>query len=396
MKSNRRFCLPLAVLLLAVGLLAPLPAFTDDAPSASAKGVAAVLQPFVDSHALAGAVTLVADKDKVLSVEAVGYADIAAKKPMTTDALFWIASQSKSITATALMMLVDEGKVKLDDPVAKYLPEFKEQWLRAYGDNQVQLLKKPKQRMTVRHILSHISGLPFKSAMEEPTLDVLPLDCAVRSYVMTPLDFEPGTKQFHYSNAGINTVGRIIEVVSHMPYEKFMDKRVFEPLGMKDTTFWPNEEQLKRLAKSYKPNDDKNDLVEIKIGQLKHPLNDHTRQPMPAGGLFSTADDVGRFCQMVLNGGTFHGRRYISEDAVKRMATTQVGDPAKGGYGLGWSTHGDGAFGHGGAHATNMTIDPKHGLITVFMVQHAGFPKDGEKSHAAFQRAALQRFGSSR
>ncbi|HZV05745.1 MAG TPA: serine hydrolase domain-containing protein [Gemmataceae bacterium] len=382
--------------LLVVSLLAPLLAAKDDPPASSSKDIAAVLQPFVDRHALAGAVILVADKDKVLSLEAVGFADITAKKSMPFDALFWIASQSKSITATALMMLVDEGKVRLDDPVAKYLPEFKGQWLRAYGDNQVQLLKKPKQRTTVRHILSHISGLPFKSAMEEPTLDLLPLDLAVRSYAMTPLDFEPGTKYFQYSNAGINTAGRIIEVVSGMPYEKFMDKRLFEPLGMKDTTFWPSEDQLKRLAKSYKPNEDKNGLVEVKIGQLKYPLNDRTRQPMPAGGLFSTATDVGRFCQMVLNGGKFNGKRYISEDAVKQMATTQIGDPAKGGYGLGWSTHGNGVFGHGGAQATNMTIDPQHGLITVFMVQHAGFPKDGNKAHGAFQKAALQRYGASR
>jgi CubicO group peptidase (beta-lactamase class C family) len=392
MQPNRCIRASLALLVLAAIPLLPLMAHAEDSPAVSTKSVAAVLQPFVDKHALAGAVTLVADKDRVLSLEAVGFTDVAAKKPMSTDALFWIASQSKSITATALMMLVDEGKVKLDDPVEKYLPEFKNQWLRAYGDNQVQLLKKPKQPMTVRHILSHISGLPFKSAMEEPTLDLLPLRVAVQSYAMTPLSFEPGTKYFQYSNAGINTGGRIIEVVSGTTYEKFLDKRLFEPLGMKDTTFWPSEEQLKRLAKSYKPDEDKSDLVEIKIGQLKYPLNDRARQPMPGGGLFSTAADVGRFCQMVLNGGTFGGKRYLSKESVKQMATTQIGDPAKGGYGLGWSTHGVGVFGHGGAHSTNMTIDTNRGLITVFMVQHAGFPKDGNKSQAAFHKAAIERF----
>ena len=126
----------LAILLLAAIASPPTLVFADEAPSTSAKGVAAVLQPFVDRHALAGAVTLVADKDKVLSLEAVGYADVAAKKPMRTDALFWIASQSKPITATALMMLVDEGKVKLDDPVEKYLPEFQGQWLAVEQDNE--------------------------------------------------------------------------------------------------------------------------------------------------------------------------------------------------------------------------------------------------------------------
>src|ERR1700730_12075761 len=123
---------------------------------------------------------------------------------------------------------------------------------------------------------------------------------------MTPLLFEPDTK-YQYSNAGINTAGRIIEIVSGMPYEEFLDKRLFEPLGMKDTTFWPDEEQLTRLAKSYKPNSDKSGLEETTVAQLKYPLNDRKRQPMPAGGLFSTAADVGRFCQMILNGGTYKG-----------------------------------------------------------------------------------------
>lgn len=392
MQPILRFRVSFALLLLAAIPLMPFLVFAEDSPAVSTTSVASVLQPFVDKHALAGAVALVADKDKVLSLDAVGFTDVAAKKPMPTDALFWIASQSKSFTATALMMLVDEGKVKLDDPVAKYLPEFKGQWVKAYGDNQVQLLKKPKQPMTVRHILSHASGLPFKSAMEEPTLDLLPLHVAVQSYVMTPLSFEPGTKSFQYSNPGINIAGRIIEVVSGMAYEKFLDKRLLEPLGMKDTTFWPSEEQLERLAKSYKPNDGKSDLEGTKITFLKYPLNDRRRQAFPGGGLFSTATDVGRFCQMILNGGKFGGKRYVSEEAVKQMATTQIGDPAKGGYGLGWSTHGKGVFGHGGAQSTNMTIDTNRGLITVFMVQHAGFPKDGNKSQATFHKAALERF----
>jgi CubicO group peptidase (beta-lactamase class C family) len=211
---------------------------------------------------------------------------------------------------------------------------------------------------------------------------------------MTPLQSEPGSK-FSYSNAGINTAGRIIEVVSGKPYEEFLEKRLFGPLGMKDTTFWPSKEQLGRLAKSYKPNPANTGLEEIPIGQLKYPLNDRKRQPMPAGGLFSTARDVGRFCQMVLNGGTFEGKRYLSKDAVKQMTSKQTGDAVKVGYGLGWSTGGD-TFGHGGAHATNMTIDTKRGLIMVFMVQHAGFPGDGGKSQGAFQQAAEKQFGKAK
>ena len=173
-----------------------------------------------------------------------------------------------------------------------------------------------------------------------------------------------------------------------MPYEEFMDKRLFEPLGMKDTTFWPNEMQLARLAKSYKPNAEKTDLEETTITQLKYPLDDRKRQPMPAGGLFSTASDVGRFCQMILSGGVYNGKRYLSEAAVAQMTSKQTGDAIKEGYGLGWST-GGGTFGHGGAYSTGMTIDPKRGLITVFMVQHAGFPKDGDKSQDAFKQAVI-------
>lgn len=351
--------------------------------------LAAALRPAVENHTLAGAVVLVADKENVLSVETVGYADIDAQKPMQPDSLFWIASQSKPITATAFMMLVDEGRVKLDDPVEKYLPEFKKQWLAAEQDSDHVLLKKPSRPITVRNVLSHTSGLPFKSALEEPTLDQLPLAVSVRSYAMTPLDFDPDSS-YRYSNAGINTAGRIIEVVSGMPYEDFLDERLFKPLGMKDTTLWPNAEQLTRLAKSYKPNADKSGLEEIKIGQLFYPLSDRRRQPMPAGGLFSTARDVARFCQMVLNGGEWEGTRYLSAAAVKEMTTRQTPPTLKENYGLGWATGGDG-FGHGGAHATNMSIDPGRGLITVFMVQHAGSPDVG-KLNGAFQAAARETY----
>jgi CubicO group peptidase (beta-lactamase class C family) len=379
-----RVLMPLVVLL----TLATLLVSADD----SGKSIASVLRPFVDRHALAGAVTLVADKDRVLDLEAVGFADIANNTLMGTNALFWIASQSKPITAVALMMLVDEGKVNLDDPVERYVPEFSDLWVVEERSKERLLLKRPGQRITVRHILSHTSGLPFASALERPTLDVVSLRDAARSYAMTPLLFEPGSK-YQYSNAGINTAGRIIEVVSGMPYEDFLQKRLFDPLGMKDTTFWPNQEQLGRLAKSYRPNKDQTGLEEFPIGQLKYPLADHQRRPMPAGGLFSTARDVGRFCQMMLNRGTFGGKRYVSENAVRAMTRKQTGPGIKEGYGLGWSTGGD-SFGHGGAHSTNMSVDTKRGLVLVYMVQHAGFPKDGGRAQEEFRKAAEKRFGA--
>jgi CubicO group peptidase (beta-lactamase class C family) len=367
---------------------AALTATAQEASVPSSKAVVAALQPFVDSHSLAGAVVLVADKDNVLCLDAVGFADVAAKKPLKSDALFWIASQSKPITATALMMLVDEGKVKLDDPVENYLPEFKGQELEV---DKVRI--KPKQPITVRQILSHTSGMPFKSALEQPTLDLFPLSERVKSYAKTPLQFEPGSK-YQYSNAGINTAGRIIEVVSGMAYEDFLQKRLFEPLGMKDTTFQPNQRQIARLAKAYRPSNDKMNLDETPIEQLTYPLNDPKRRPMPAGGLFSTAADIGRFCQMILNDGEFKAKRYLSKGAVEQMTSKQTAGHITVKYGLGWST-GD-TFGHGGAYSTNMTIDPKRGLIFVWMVQHAGFPANGGKSQDAFRKAAEKEFAQSK
>ncbi len=353
--------------------------------------IAAALQPFVDSHSLAGAVTLIATSNKVLDVSCVGYADVAAKKPMKPDSLFWIASQSKAMTAAAVMMLVDEGKIVLDDPVEKYLPEFKGQMFVETQTVDRVILKKPAHPITVREVLSHTSGMAFSSRVEQPTLDGLPLREAVRSYALTPLQYEPGTK-YQYSNASINTAARILEVVSGMSYEDFMQKRLFDPLGMKDTTFWPTERQAKRVAKSYKPDTAKKDLVEFPISQLHYPLSDHAvRFPMPAGGLFSTAQDVVRFCQMLMNGGEFNGVRVLSTNAVSVMTSKQTPDAVNTGYGFGLSISPDG-FGHGGAHATNMEVDRKHGIITIWMVQHAGFPNDGGKSHGAFKQAAIATF----
>ena len=358
---------------------------------AAEPNIAGALQPFVQNGSLAGAVTAVANKDKVLSVETVGFMDVGAKQAMKADCLFWIASMSKPITGTGLMILVDEGKVSLDDPVEKYLPEFKGMWLAVEQDAEHVLLKHPSRPITVRDVMSHTSGMPFKSAMENPTLDGMTLRDAVRSYAITPLQTEPGTK-YQYSNAGINTGARIIEVVTKLSYEDFMDQRLFKPLGMKDTTFWPNEEQVTRLAKPYKPSADKTTLEETTISQLIYPLSQrHNRYPMPAGGLFSTAADVTTFCRMLLNGGELNGKRYLSEAAIKAMTSKQTGDAVKDGYGIGWSTNGL-TFGHGGALATNMTIDVQHGLITVFLVQHAGFPGEGGKSHGAFVKAANEAF----
>ena len=349
------------------------------------------VQPFVDRHELAGAVMLVADRDKVLASEAVGWGDIAAGRPMHANDLFWIASQSKPITAAALMILVDEGRVQLDDPVEKYLPEFRGQMVVAERDDEHVLLRRPAHPITVKEILSHTSGLPFKSAIEEPTLDLYPLAARVRSYAMTPLQFEPSS-QYLYSNAGINTAARIIEVVTGQSFEQFLDERFFEPLGMVDTTFWPTAQQADRIATAYKAGQDKQGLEATTIVQLYYPLTDrNSRFPMPAGGLFSTAHDISRFYRMLLRGGELDGRRYLSEEAVRQLTSRQTPAALKQSYGLGFHVTPE-TFGHGGAYSTNTTADRQHGLVTIWLVQHASFPGEGAKAQETFRKAATEQF----
>ncbi len=361
------------------------------AREAEPKVLVKVLTPFVEEHVLAGSVVLVADKDKVLDVEAVGWADIAAQKPMRTDSMFWIASQSKPITGVALMILVDEGKVNVDDPVEKYLPEFKGQMVNVSEDAKKSELKAPRHPILVREVLSHTSGLPFKTAVEEPTLDVLSLEARVKSYAMEPLLFEPGTKS-KYSNAGINTAGRIIEVVSGMSFEKFLEERLFKPLGMKDTTFYPSKAQIERLAKSYKPNAAKDGLEETTIGQLKYPLDHPDRRAMPGGGLFSTASDLSIFYQMMANNGAFNGVRILSEKAVKKATSDQSGE-ARSNYGFGFGSDGK-SFTHGGAFGTNSRYDMERGIVTVYLVQHAGWTGNGKDILGKFQAAAIEAYGA--
>ena len=338
---------------------------------------------------MAGAVALLASKDKVLALETVGYADVTAKKPMQPDNVFWIASVTKPITATAVMMLVDEGKLDLNDPVEKYLPEFKAQSVAVPQENGQVLLKKPDRCITIKHLLSQTSGLPFMTPLEQPVrMDRFSLADIVRLYALLPLLSEPGVK-FQYSNENFGTAARVLEVVTGMAYEDFLSTRLFEPLCMKDTTFWPNDEQVSRLAKVYKPNDEKTALEEMPLVWLSYPLTSRIgRYPTPGGGLFSTASDISLFGQMFLNGGVFSGKRYLSEAAISEMTTRHTGDNPES-YGLGWWV-GDGTFEHGGAYCTNLWVDSQKQIAMVLFTQHEGFLEEGgnKKFETAFRESA--------
>ncbi len=373
-------CLSAIVLLAAQALPA-------EVPSPMSAAIAAVLQPYVDRRELAGAVALVADRERVLATVAVGWADVAQQRPMASDATFWIASMTKPITATAVMMLVDEGKLALDDPVEQYLPEFRGQMVVQERDENHVLLERATHPFTIREALSHTAGLAFSSPLERPTLDLLPLEWAVKSYACMPLEHQPAT-QYMYSNEGINTAARVLEVVTGQAFEDFLQARLLTPLGMTDTTFWPSPEQVARLATVYKPNETGDGLEASRSVHVRYPLEQRDgRYPMPGGGLFSTAADVAVFGQMLANGGVWQGRRYLSEAVVAEMTKRQTAPEMDTSYGLG-CTVSEFAFGHGGALATNLTIERQSGRVLVWLVQHQGFPGAGGEALGAFHQVA--------
>jgi CubicO group peptidase (beta-lactamase class C family)/nicotinamidase-related amidase len=349
------------------------------------------VRPSVENKEVAGAVTLVATPGRIAHLDATGKADIAADKPMQSDTIFWIASMTKPVTATAVLMLQDEGKLSVDDPVEKHLPEFK--GLKT-ADGKL-------ARVTIRQLLTHTSGMGEISANEARAIKdltgVIPL------YVAKSVQFEPGSK-WAYCQSGINTAARIVEVASGEAFDRFVERRLFAPLGMKDTTFYLTEAQLPRLATSYRRTE-KGEL-EASANPILYGKAPTSRDRFPAanGGLFSTATDYARFCQMILNDGEFQGRRYIKPESVRLMTGVQAGDLKTGftpgnGWGLGWCVIREpqgvtamlspGTFGHGGAFGTQAWIDPGKKRAYILMVQRAGHPNsDASEIRRVFQESA--------
>lgn len=344
------------------------------------------MEAFVEAKEISGAVTMVVRKGQIIHHAAVGRADLERQIPMTEDTLFGIASMTKPISATALMILVDQGKVGLDDPVAKYLPEFANLKI---GDKQ------PEGQVTVRHLLSHTSGFSGSQRTEET------LEKTVSAIVGGGLSFEPGTR-WAYS-PGMTVCGRLVEVVSGRPFDRFLEENIFEPLHMRDTTFLPSEEQRTRTARLYKKADD-GDALDPFASWIVDDAG--TRAPNPSAGLFSTARDLARFYQMILNGGELCGTRILSSEAVAEMLRVQTGEFTVGftpgnAWGLGWcivrrpqgvtQMLSPGTFGHGGAFGTQGWIDPRREMIFILLIQRAGLPNADESSiRKTFQEIAVQ------
>jgi CubicO group peptidase (beta-lactamase class C family) len=245
----------------------PTATFAADNDPPDSPEVTAAMRPYLDHYKLAGVVGIIADKTgKVHYKNLLGYADVEAKKPISEDNVFWIASMSKMFVGASIMMLVDEGKVSLDDPVTKFIPQLDKWMVVEEKDQSHVLLKAPVRPVTIRHLLSHTSGLAGTSELQQVTgADSTPLKARALSSVTGPLQSQPGDK-YAYGNQGMNIAARVVEIVSDMPYEKFLQKRFFDPLGMTETTFWPSEAQLARLAGAYGPNKEKNGYVRGDIG----------------------------------------------------------------------------------------------------------------------------------
>ena len=362
------------------------------------------LQHFIDSDVITGAVTAVVGPDGIIAIEAFGLADVAKKRSMGKDSMFWIASMTKPMTAMGVMMLVEEGKVKLDDPLEKFVPEFKGIQLKT-----AQGLVAPKRVVTVKDLLTHTSGIDTTTATPANTpVDTLPLAEMCVAYAKKPLVNEPGS-QWTYNNNAINLLGRIIEVASGKPFADFMEERLFEPLGMTNTTFWPSPDHLDVLAKPYSKNKDSGELVEAKNSRFSEPLHDQKRTAMASGGLYSCAKDLGQLYQMLLNEGQLDGKRYLKAATLKQMTSNQLGDLAKVSFapgmhmGLGFhivhvpqdatESLSAGTYGHGGAFGTQAWIDPVKKRAYVLLIQRTDLKNsDQSEIRREFQKAASEAY----
>jgi CubicO group peptidase (beta-lactamase class C family) len=331
--------------------------------------VTAAMQPYLESYKLAGVIGIIADKSgKIHYRNILGYADVEGKKPMSEDRVFWIASMTKMFAGASIMMLVDEDKVSLDDPVTRFIPQLEKWTVVEERDPSHVLLKALVRPVTVRHLLSHTSGLTGSSELQQVTgADSTPLKARALSSVTGPLQWQPGEK-YAYGNQGMNIAARIVEIVSGMPYEEFLQKRFFDPLGMTETTFWPSEEQIARLAGAYGPNKEKNGYARGGIGFLTKPYSDRVhRFPEAGGGLFSTTHDILRYGLMLANDGELDGKRYLSRAAMDELRKEQTGT-TKVNYSLGYHLR-NGMFGHDGAYGTDLSVNPATGMVAIFMIQ---------------------------
>jgi CubicO group peptidase (beta-lactamase class C family) len=416
------FTLPLAA-----GSGALTPAKADDlgfAPDRMPR-IREAVQRHVDAGEVSGAVTLVARRGKIAHFEAYGVQDLESKKPMPKDGIFRLASMSKPITAAAVMMMVEEGKVRLSDPVSRFIPEFKgarvampKPGARAGGPAgpggpgggppggrsaapEFDVVSANRD-ITIRDLLTHGSGLMSGGLGNAVAPQRGPND-TLATYIpklgAVPLDFQPGTLWRYSGLAGFDVLSRVVEIVSGQPFDQFLKQRLFDPLGMKDTGFAARPDNQSRLVTLY---------TRTPAGTLEKAANQmalsSTTYFAGSGGMVTTAEDYAQFAQMLLNGGELNGRRYLGTRTVQLMSTNHTGDmvngqfgrPAAGmGFGLGVQVVEDpalaglrqskGSWGWAGAYGTNVNIEPVEKMVTIIMMQTSTGPLQRDFENAVFQ-----------
>tara|TARA_R110002020_G_scaffold62197_5_gene166753 strand:- start:5486 stop:6736 length:1251 start_codon:yes stop_codon:yes gene_type:complete len=360
-----------------------------------------MLDQTLSANQVPGLVALIVKDGKIVYHEAKGFADVASSTKMAKDQIFRIASQSKAITSTAVMMLWEEGKFRLDDPISKYIPEFANPQILSgfrYGDSSYSTKPSPRE-ITIRHLITHTSGLGYgmidgneqmkmiyqkAGIVDLFTTEPVKIGDNIKKLAKLPLHHEPGTK-YTYSE-GLDVLGYFIEVVSEMPFDQFLQTRIFDPMGMKNTGFYLNDTQAEKLVTIHRKVNNQWESFPVTFYDPDYPKTGAKTFFSGGAGLSSTAEDYAKFLQMYLNGGAYNGTRFLSPTTIKAIMSNQVGDLLGDGgkdYGLafglvdanGVAQGGIGSLGTfdwGGYFNTQYFADPVTNTIGILMKQTQG------------------------
>ena len=362
---------------------------------------AQALRPYVDNGQLPGAIS-VFYKDGVQETCCIGYADVASRRKINLDNSFMQCSQTKGFCGVTIAKLVEEGKISLDDPVSKYLPEFKNLWVEVEKSKDVRVLQKAKNVLTIRMVMNHTGGFPFEISAKRGDVrgggwsGGAPIRQVASIAAASPLLFEPGTK-IKYSNTGIDIGAAIVEVVTGMKWEQYLKKEVLDPLGMKSTWFWPTDRQIANKLELYEYKENAPAVWREEMANQQRPYNDSHVFASAGAGLWTTAGDQLKFYKMLMNLGVGeNGARILKEETVKSILACTTRPDGMEGYSLGLSAPvkdaDDSWFGHGGAWGTSCQVNWHKKQIRLWVVQRAGGPQPWKED---LEKAAKKFFSQS-
>ena len=348
------------------------------------------------TNGFVGGISVFTRADKC-EVALIGWADREARRPMTMDTMFRICSQTKGVCGVAALTFVERGELDLDDPVARYLPEFERLWIESCSTGGVRVLTQATTPLTVRHCLTHTGGFPFSTRLNSVHgWTSVPLALEATAAAAEPLLGEPGVT-FRYSNTGIDIAAAVLEKIAGKDFETICRERIFEPLGMTDATFYPSDEQLARAAKCYAAKTgDGEPVAHEPYTPMPDPADRRHRFASAGAGLWCTTADLVRFYRMIANRGVGdNGVRVLSERSVTEYLARSLTPPGEQEYSLGINIERKypGWIGHGGALNTNCILNPADGSVRLWMVQYSGSDEGLAQAYAAWERAGDAFFG---